>query len=420
MVVMISLDGFPAYALQDDRLPAPALRELAQSGAVAAGMTTVNPTVTWPNHTTLVTGVDPDQHHVLFNGQVLHNGSNSPVTVNESPNEKDVVKAETIYDLAQKAGLITAQVAWPAATGSPAIRWSFAETPDAEGEIARELVEQGICTHEQLEHFGGSDAWRDEIYADAAVDILKRHRPDLLLLHFSASDMVQHQYGPHSRAADTVYAFEDDRVRQVLDALRTLNLLPTTTVLVVSDHGFRVTHHEINLNALFVQKGLAGPEGKHPTAQVWSLPHGGVAMVYVSDPAKKEELIPKLKVLLAGVEGVGHVYTGPEFAAYGLPAQSQTDQSPDLFLTARTDYYFEEKTSGPVVHDVARSGEHGYLATDSDMDAIFIASGDGIRKGLHLQVIPNIDVAPTIAVLLGLSPEHMQGKPLVQILDRPH
>ena len=67
-VVVISLDGFPAYALEDPRLPIPTLRELAREGAAATAMQPINPTVTWPNHTTMVTGVDASHHHVLFNG----------------------------------------------------------------------------------------------------------------------------------------------------------------------------------------------------------------------------------------------------------------------------------------------------------------------------------------------------------------
>src|SRR3954447_9623589 len=68
MVVLISLDGFPAYALDDPRLPIPTLRRLAREGTSAASMRPVNPTVTWANHTAIVTGVDASEHQVLFNG----------------------------------------------------------------------------------------------------------------------------------------------------------------------------------------------------------------------------------------------------------------------------------------------------------------------------------------------------------------
>lgn len=416
IVVLITLDGFPAYAMGDERVPTPTLQSLARSGAIAEGMSTVNPTVTWPNHTTLVTGDGSNRHLVLFNGKVIHHGPDQPVTVDENPRQEDVVKVETIYDRAFDAGLVTAQVAWPATTKAKKIKWSFDENPDPDGEIERDLVAQGTCTRKQLQNFDGSQAWRDQIYADAAVDILEHHTPDLLLVHFLATDMVQHEYGPHSSAADTAYAFEDDRVKQIVDALRSANLLDRTTLFVVSDHGFRVVHHAINLNALLFQKGLAEGKGKSTTARAWTLPHGGVAMAFVSDPSKREQLIPQLKALFSAVEGVDHVYSQDELVEHGLPNQTQTDQSPDLFLTAKVDYFFDEETDGPVVRTVQTGGEHGYLNSDPDMNALFIASGAGIKEGVRLGVFPNTDVAPTIAKLLGIPSDGMDGNPLTDIL----
>jgi predicted AlkP superfamily pyrophosphatase or phosphodiesterase len=416
LVVVISLDGFPAYALQDDRLPAPTLRDLAKQGASAEAMTTLNPTVTWPNHTTLVTGVGPDKHHVLFNGEVIHRGPNDPVTVNETPIEQNLVKSPTIFDVASSAGLVTAQVAWPATLGAKSISWAFDENPDANGVIARDLIAQGLYSHEQLQHFGGSPAWRDEVYTAAAIDILDHHTPDLLLFHLLSSDMIQHEHGPRSDAADMSYAFEDDRVKQIVDALKKDGLFERTTILVVSDHGFRVVHHQINLNALLMQTGWAESHGQTTTARAWTLPHGGVAMAYVSDPSRRAELVPQLKTLLSSVEGVDHVYTAEEFVAHGLPSQAQTNQSPDLFLTAKIDYFFDEETTGPTVRTLPTSGEHGYLKSDPDMNAIFIAEGFGIRSGVKLGVIQNTEVAPTIAKILGLTMNNIQSTPLKSIL----
>src|SRR3990172_9357997 len=61
IVVVISLDGFPAYAFEDPALPTPTLRRLAREGAMAEGMKVSNPSVTWPNHTSMVTGVQPEK-----------------------------------------------------------------------------------------------------------------------------------------------------------------------------------------------------------------------------------------------------------------------------------------------------------------------------------------------------------------------
>src|SRR5687768_14082783 len=73
-VVLITIDGFAAYLLDDPQVSAPTIRQLIAEGTVAEGLRPSNPSVTWPNHTTLITGVRADRHSVLFNG-VLHRGA---------------------------------------------------------------------------------------------------------------------------------------------------------------------------------------------------------------------------------------------------------------------------------------------------------------------------------------------------------
>jgi predicted AlkP superfamily pyrophosphatase or phosphodiesterase len=70
IVVLLTIDGFPARALKDPQLPMPTLRALIANGAHADAMIPINPTVTWPNHTTLITGVDAAVHHVMANGEI--------------------------------------------------------------------------------------------------------------------------------------------------------------------------------------------------------------------------------------------------------------------------------------------------------------------------------------------------------------
>src|SRR4051794_8810958 len=107
-VVVISLDGFPAYALDDPKLPVPTLRRLMRTG-VHGAMTPINPTVTWPNHTTLVTGVGADRHGLLANGTIVRTGSWPPVKVEPFIEKAKMVHSPTVYDAAHQAGLTTAQ-----------------------------------------------------------------------------------------------------------------------------------------------------------------------------------------------------------------------------------------------------------------------------------------------------------------------
>jgi predicted AlkP superfamily pyrophosphatase or phosphodiesterase len=412
--VVISLDGFPAYALDDPRLPIPTLRKLAREGASATAMQPINPTVTWPNHTTMVTGVDASHHQVLFNGLLTRNpaarsSSDVPMTLEPWRNKDLLVHAETVYDVAYRAGLTTAQVDWVAIYGARTINWSFAEQPDPQGLIETELIQAGLVTREQLSNFDDSSpAWQDEIRTDAAVEILKRYKPNLMLVHLLCLDDINHQYGPMSDASLEAMAFLDDRVKQITDTLT--NSHQPFTLLIVSDHGFRRTTHAIYPNSLMRQEGLE--------RDAWVVPDGGVAMVYVTDPRHRAELLPKLSTLFGRVAGVEHVYEQEDFGKLGLPSPEQSNQAPDLLIAAKPGNVFA--SGAPDGKGEPNGGTHGYLNSDPQMQAIFMAWGSGIKSGVRLGTISNLDVASTIAALLGIELTKATGHPLTTILsDQP-
>jgi predicted AlkP superfamily pyrophosphatase or phosphodiesterase len=419
LVVVISIDGFPARALQDPRLPMPTLRALAAKGAVATAMQPINPTVTWPNHTAIITGVDASQHHVMANGLIVFPADGGAPEVKPWVDKAKLVHARTLYEAAAAKGLTTGQVDWVAIYGATGVAWEFGEKPDAEGPIAKDLIAQGLVTHEQVAGFGekSTPAWRDEIWTDAAVDILQKHTPNLLLLHLLETDTLQHQYAPLTSAAYAAYAYADSCIARVVEAVRAAGALDRTTFFLVSDHGFGAVTHTIRPNVALAEQGLLHKDGAQYRGSVWVKAEGGAASVYVRDAAERAALVPKLKAYFASVPGVAHVYTNQEARAIGLPAEEDTDQAPQLYLTAKTDYAFDDGVNGPLESEHAAKGQHGYLNTDSDMQALFIASGAHIKPGVQLGAISNLSVAPTIAALLGVTLEEAKSKPLSQILQ---
>jgi len=416
-VVVISLDGFPAYALDDPRLPIPTLRKLAREGAIAASMRPVNPTVTWPNHTAMVTGVDASEHQVLFNGLLTRpNGGGRP-SIEPWRDKELMVHAPTIYDIAHQAGLTTAQVDWVAIYRAKTITWQFPELPDPKGLIEREMIAAGTVTAEQLRTFeDSSQAWQDQIWTDAAAEILEKHRPNLLLFHLLTLDDTNHEYGPMSAASFTAMASLDSRVKQILDVLERTGLSRNATLIIVSDHGFRTVKHRIHPNVLLREKGLLSEGPSQSKADAWVLSEGGTAVVYVTNPNRKVELVAELRRILTGAEGVDRVYGVEDFPKLGLPVPAVSDQAPDLVLAATPDYMFSNEAEGDFVTQVAVGGTHGYLNTDPKMQAIFIAWGAGITRGIHLNHISNLDVAPTIAALLGLKMNQVGGHAIQQIV----
>lgn len=405
IVIVISLDGLPARALQDSKLPMPTLRSLAASGAVAQAMQPINPTVTWPNHTSLISGVDASHHFVMANGLITFPPDGSAPEIKPWVDKDKLVHARTLYEAAKEENLTTAQVDWVAIYGAEGVDWEFGEKPDPDGAIARELIASGIATHEQIATFNddSSPAWRDEIWTGAAIDILRNHTPNLLLLHLLETDTIQHGSAPFSNPAYAAYAYADACVKRIVDTAREMGILDRTTFFIVSDHGFASYTHVIQPNAALVQQGLLHKQDGHFTGNVWVNAEGGAAELYIRDEKVRAKLIPQLKTYFSAMPGISHVYTNAEAEALGLPAEANTDQAPQLYLTAAPDYAFGDNADGPLMHTLHEPrGQHGYLNTMPEMQALFVASGAAIRPGIHLGTIPNLAVAPTIAAILGV------------------
>ena len=418
-VILISLDGFPAVALDNPRTPVPTLHRLVREGARAGAVIPVNPVVTWPNHTTYVTGVTPAKHQVMFNGLLVRDAAGLPKIEPWRP-KREMVKAPTVYDVAHATGLTTAQVDWVAVHEPETITWAFAERPNPEGVIEKEMVAAGQVTADDVTTFnkGTPAAWRDQVWTDAAVHILERHKPNLLLFHLLALDGTHHTYGPGTMASTTAMAFLDAQVARLLAALERRGLADKTTVVVLADHGFRTARRTINPNVALRAAGLIRGDGAGRQVDAWTMPWGGAAGIYLTTRSTHATLLPRIEAALAGIEGVDRVATGAALATLGLPDPATSDQAPDLVVAARDGYDFGRADTGALVvdTDATHVGHHGALNTDASMRALFLAWGRDVKPGVRLGDVRAIDVAPTIAEWLGIPLASADGSSLAPAL----
>jgi predicted AlkP superfamily pyrophosphatase or phosphodiesterase len=421
-VIVVSLDGFPAYMLHDPKLPLPVLRRLIQEGGVAEGMQPVNPTVTWPNHTAMVTGVNAARHGVIYNGLPVRDGDGKPIRIEPWIDPNVLVQAKTVYQAAHEAGLTTAEVDWVAIYRSAAVNWSFGEQPRADGAVEKEMIQQGLISQDDVLSFVRSPiTWRDDLWTRAAAYIIERHRPNLLLMHLLTTDSVQHEYGARSLAAQTALILADRQLQRILDAIEHAGIREQTTVLVVSDHGFKTYQHAIRPNALLREKGLLKGDGAQIDCDAWVVAEGGTAMVYVTREARREATLRTLKQAFPAVPGIVKVILPEEYASYGYPQVAPQGRMADLVLVAAPGYAFTASATGEVVADVpagSTPGNHGYLNSDPDMQEILVAWGAGIRPGSRTGLVPNIDVAATIARLLHVDLPESQGRPVQDLLEK--
>jgi len=207
------------------------------------------------------------------------------------------------------------------------------------------------------------------------------------------------------RAPRAALAFVDGRVDELVRAVKRAGLESRTTYLVVSDHGFKAYRKQIKPNTALEAAGL----GK----QVYVLPEGGTAFVYI-DKAQAAALTGKVREILSQVEGIDRVIGPEEYAQHGLPHPDKDPQFGELLLSAKDDYSFSGATGGPVTAAVPQTGgSHGYLASDKDMNPLFVVSGYGVKPGPLPRPVVNLDIAPTIAKLLGVSFPSAKGRPVL-------
>lgn len=296
-VVLISIDGLkPEYVLDADQhgLKIPHLRALLARGAHASGVIGVVPTVTYPSHTTLVTGVAPARHGIFSNTTF------DPLRKNHDRwywYASDI-RVPTLWNAVMRAGGTTANVHWPVTVGAK-ITWNLPQywrtgEPD-DRKVVEALSTPGLV--DALEHEDGAPyadgmdetIEGDELRARFAVRLLERERPDLMLAYFTALDHEQHKSGPFSPAACATL----ERIDAIVGAMTRAASLAyggRETLVVVSDHGFMRTSRALNLIHAFREAGLvdytagADERPKGWRATLW--PAGGAAAVVLNDTTK--------------------------------------------------------------------------------------------------------------------------------------
>ena len=192
-------------------------------------------------------------------------------------------------------------------------------------------------------------------------------------------------------------------------------------MIVVSDHGFAEYTKQIQINVLLKQLGLIEVDqaGKITKRRAWSHSSGGSAVIYLAEGDDIAATIGKLRPLLADLPGVDKVLDARQFTRYGQPHPDDNRQQGHLMLSAKPGYVFSNvhKSNELVVPTEGRRGAHGHLPDQRFMHATFIAAGAGIKQGVELKQISSLDVAPTIARLLGIKLPTAEGRVLEEILE---
>ncbi len=445
-LIIVSIDGLPADYIDNAAVKMPVLHRLIKAGARARSMRSVYPTVTWANHSSMITGVTPARHGVIGNSYYDRNAEKEVMLLWDPVFDKDrILTAPTLYDVAHRAGLKTAGISWPASRNAPTLDWQIPCMIDqalldqySTPSLLRELAEKGVPyqhkglwaskdapAHDEMKPeltkrgAEGKTEW-DRMHTQVALHVLEAHRPNLLLLHFDAVDAYQHQSGRDAEFAYGACAEADRLLGRIVDAVEKSGRKERTTLFVVSDHGFRSYQKQINMNIALHDAGLVEIEkGKETGGDVAFVAMGGGAGIYIKNGRDRDAVMRKLLPVLEKQEGIEAVLLPEELAKRGQAVVGKDWRAADVMLSAKDGYTFSARANrSSVVYKISGTkGAHGYLPDSRNLKACFVAWGAGIKAGVTLDEISIMDVAPTGASLLGLPLPGTDGRVLGEIME---
>jgi len=406
-LVLVSVDGFRPEFYLEDSWAMPMVRQMAREGAKAEGARSVFPSVTYPSHTTIVTGALPARHGIHYNTPFEASGQTGRWYWEEAG-----IKVETLFEAVRKAGGKTAGVSWPVTVGAP-IDWLVPEVwsldpesdrlaPMREGSspgLWRELEENatGALNRRNL-----SAAWinRDDTLGVMAAYILETKKPTFLALHMAASDHFQHEDGRRSDKVLRALSAADHAISAIVEAAERAGILETTAFVVTGDHGFVDLHTTVSPNVWLVEAGLL--EARRDRGASWKasfLSSAGSTFLHLRDP-RDRATADRVRRLIAeqppSVQRLFRVVDRDELDAVGANPEVP------FALAAALGVTFSDRGDGEVLGP-ASGGTHGYFPHDfPQIQTGFVGWGAGFRPGATVHVMGLEDIAPLVARILDL------------------
>jgi predicted AlkP superfamily pyrophosphatase or phosphodiesterase len=416
-VLIISIDGLrPADVLdaQHRGLKLPNLEVFLTEGAHADSVRGVLPTLTYPSHTTLLTGVSPG-HHGIGGNQTFDPYDKNQLGWDWYATD---IKVATLWDAAHDAGLSTASVHWPVSVGAR-VDWNLPQIWRSGTSDDRKLL-AALATpnllpalEQQLGPY--ADGIDESLAADKtrtrfAVVLMESRKPYFMTTYLTAFDHEQHVSGPDTTQSRAVLEQIDSLVGDLVKASRKVH--PDCVIAVVSDHGFLPVQQDVNLYGPFIKAGLVTfKDGAVSDWQAAPWNDGGSAAIVMRDPSNAA-VRAKVATLLAQLQkdpayGIDRVLDKAQVMKEGGTPQA------DWFVLFKKGYEMGLRPDDRMPLPSHYRGMHGYDPAMAEMRSTFLIEGKGVQAGKDFGDIDMRDIAPTIAHVLGVKLPQAEGKSLL-------
>lgn len=396
-VILISIDGLWAHDLQRAEsagVRLPTFDSLRSAGATAAGVLGSFPSVTYPSHTTMITGVPPARHGIYGNRMFRPPAD----TVERSYHERAAIRVPTLFDAAHAAGLKVAAIFWPVTAHDTSIDYDIPDAWDQTAQLTPLAALRSLGTPWLLDSLGAPPAGsvRDSMRVDWAATILWRWKPDLLALHVLELDGAKHEKGIWNDSVVSVLRNLDRQLSFLLRAVRETGADRQTTVIVTSDHGFLGYSRQLRPGVLLKDAGLVRADGSWDAGV---LVNGGSAVFIPRDSAD-----PTIAARIRAAIPDSLVGPGRPIRAI-LPRDTISllggDPRALWALDMNEGFYSIAGYTGPLMRDRVGGG-HGHDQRRPELFAFFLISGPGVAGGSTRPVMRQTEVAEIVARALSV------------------
>lgn len=418
-LVVLSYDAFSEDNWEKaSRLPN--LSQLIKNGSYSKELKSVYPTLTYVVHTTMVTGVYPERHGIY------HNSPLQPFVKEEDQAwfwYKKEIQVPTIYDAMKRQGMKSAGILWPV-TGKASLTYNMPEVKAIGRENqALKILKSGnpfFCMGLQQKYGkirkGIEQPYLDDFTTMCGKDTICNKKPDLVLMHLIDLDDAKHHYGTDSSEVDQVLIRMDQRIGTIVEAAREAGIYEDTVFLVLGDHGQKNVRYKVKLNQRLKEAGLICEENGRMLWKAYIQSAGGSAYLHVKNNdknVKKQALAILYKAAKEEEMGIEKIYTKEELKRF------HTSSVSEYMLEAKIGYCFDDSLDGSMVTDLKKENctyaTHGYSPEKSEYRCGFVVSGKCIKKEHQLGEIEMVDIAPTMAAILGIDFGNCDGRVLHEI-----
>lgn len=405
----------------------PHFAEIFKDGAVINHVEPSYPSMTYPGHTTILTGVNPARHGIYHNEHIERGKLNQPWFCMKSD-----IKVPTLMDVAKEAGLTTCSINWPVSGGAnidynmpmivPVYYKGYEPQKYLRGTASDNVMDEYFWKFGR--YHMGVDRSLDLLAMALAPEIIKDHgQPDVMLVKMCDLDGARHMNGVYSEAAKEQLRKHNEELGVLLESIRRYGDYDNTNFVVLGDHGHSTVEDVLKMNVLLKKNGFlqVNPDGTIKSFDALCHSTGFSAFIELRDPNDKE-LYKRVYDFLLSLKDderikLDYVFTAKEaLEQYGLsgPFEFVIESSRGVTFS---EALLGDELFGATVRGDHKIGEgsHGGLPFKTETTT-FIAKGPSVKPGALIERRQMIDEAPTMARMLGLEMKDVEGKVITEIL----